>query len=597
MMKNFMQYFLFAVVIIFGWMAFLPQENDAWKEKISPQLLAKAEMGEQIDFIALFEKQADVSAAKKLKTKTARSKFVFEKLQKRALEDQKRAIQLLQFKNVSYQNFYIVNAIQVKGDIQHLKLLAKLPEIRQINDNSPVKMEEPIDPKTSTQRGPTAIEWGIDMINADEVWALGYNGQGVVVGGQDTGYDWEHPALSATYRGNNGPTPDHNYNWHDAIHEINPLNPDSINPCGLDVLYPCDDHDHGTHTMGTMVGEDGDNQIGVAPGAGWIACRNMERAWGKPSTYIECFEWFMAPTNLQNENPDPLMSPHVIANSWSCPELEGCDSTNWSVMELVVDNLKASGVVVVVSAGNSGWDNSNNTYRCSSVSTPAAMFESSFSVGASAPNDTIANFSSRGNVTVNNSGILKPNVVAPGVSIRSCVRDSSYATWGGTSMAGPHVAGMVALMISANPDLAGQVEVIEDIIEATAVPKTTEEECGGIPGSEVPNNTYGYGRIDALAAVNAALAFVDTDENELEKTFVSVYPNPTDGLTSLEIKGLSGKVRLEVFDATGQLVQNFEWELTAHEIKTISLSALSVGIYFYKISNQRIELNGKIIKT
>merc|ERR1712127_902407 len=100
-----------------------------------------------------------------------------------------------------------------------------------------------------------------------------------------------------------------------------------------------------------MVGEDNDNQIGVAPGAKWIACRNMERGNGTPATYIECFEWFMAPTDLNNENPDVSKAPHVIANSWSCPTSEGCDSTNWHVMEAVVQNLKASGVVVVVSAG------------------------------------------------------------------------------------------------------------------------------------------------------------------------------------------------------------------------------------------------------
>jgi len=269
------------------------------------------------------------------------------------------------------------------------------------------------------------------MINADDVWAMGVRGEGVVVGGQDTGYEWTHPAISHAYRGNDGTIVDHNYNWHDAIHEISPLHNDPIilpenNPCGLDVNYPCDDHNHGTHTMGTMVGEDGDNQIGVAPGAKWVACRSMERGYGMPSTYIECFEWFMAPTDLNNENPDPTQAPHVIANSWSCPEMEGCDSTNWNIMQTVVENLKASGVVVVVSSGNSG------SQGCGSVSAPAAMFEASMTIGASAQNDTIAGFSSRGAVTVDGSLRLKPNVVAPGVAVRSCIRDSSYATWSGT---------------------------------------------------------------------------------------------------------------------------------------------------------------------
>ena len=126
-----------------------------------------------------------------------------------------------------------------------------------------------------------------------QVWAMGYKGQGVVIAGEDTGYQWEHPALKNTYRGWDGTTADHNYNWHDAIHEISPLHNDpmpdpSLNSCGLDVQYPCDDGSHGTHTMGTMIGEEGPNQIGVAPGAKWMACRNMERGYGSPTTYIEC---------------------------------------------------------------------------------------------------------------------------------------------------------------------------------------------------------------------------------------------------------------------------------------------------------------------
>ena len=340
--------------------------------------------------------------------------------------------------------------------------------------------------------------------------------------------------------------------------------------------------------MGTMVGEEGENQIGVSPGASWVGCRCMERGYGKPSSYIECFEWFLAPTDLNNENPDPSKAPHVIANSWSCPEMEGCDSTNWAVMEMVVDNLKASGVVVVVSAGNSG------SQGCGSVNTPAGFFEGSFSIGATASNDTIAGFSSRGPVTANGSGIMKPNVSAPGVSVRSSVANGGYASYSGTSMAGPHAAGMVALIISANPSLAGQVEVIEDIIESTAVPKTTDEECGGVLGSEVPNNTYGYGRIDALAAVNAALQIVDTDD--LTDASVRVFPNPTEEWISIELNNLSGDTRFELFNTAGQMVRHLEWNLIDSEIKNISLKELSTGIYFYKIKNEGKELSGKLVK-
>lgn len=593
-MKKYSTFLILSSILFLTWTAFTPSptanlEDEFWEEKISPKLMTKALRGEALDFLVILKNQKNVSAAKNFKTKEARGNFVYEKLKTNAQADQKNILKILKNSNASFRSFFIINAIQVKGDFNLLRKLAKLSEVNQLTDNSPIQFEEPVSTSYTNERGPTAIEWGIDMIDAEEVWALGFNGQNVIVGGQDTGYDWTHPALNQKYRGN-GMAVDHNYNWHDAIHEINANAQDSINPCGLDVPYPCDDHNHGTHTMGTMVGKDGDNQIGVAPGAKWIACRNMERGHGTPATYIECFEWFMAPTDLNNENPDVSKSPHVIANSWSCPTSEGCDSTNWHIMEAVVQNLKASGVVVVVSAGNSG------SQGCGSVSTPAAIFEASFSVGATAQNDTIAGFSSRGPVTVNGTGIRKPDVSAPGVAVRSCIRDSSYATYSGTSMAGPHTAGLVALMISANPELAGQVEAIEDIIESTAVPKTDTLDCGNISSQDIPNNIYGYGRINALAAVNEGLNFTNTNNVKTPEVTLNIFPNPTSDFVSFEFFNLSEKTNLEIYDATGRLLELHPIEGFEYQIKNVNMSTYPAGAYFYKIRNETFEKTGKVFK-
>ena len=197
---------------------------------------------------------------------------------------------------------------------------------------------------------------------------MGFTGQGVVIGGQDTGYQWDHPALKNQYRGWNGAIADHDYNWHDAIHSGS-----GGNPCGYNSPFPCDDYGHGTHTMGTMVGDDGGaNQIGMAPGARWIGCRNMDNGLGSPSTYAECYQWFVAPTRVDGSEPRPDLAPDVINNSWGCPPSEGCNPDS---LLIVVQNLVDAGIVTAHSAGNSGSG-------CSFVDTPAAIYEELFTVGA-----------------------------------------------------------------------------------------------------------------------------------------------------------------------------------------------------------------------
>jgi len=200
----------------------------------------------------------------------------------------------------------------------------------------------------------------------------------------------------------------------------------------------------------------------------------------------------------------------VINNSWYSDASEG--TTNLLVFQTAVENLCAAGVVVVVSAGNEGSG-------CSTITSPA-IYAASFSVGATDSGDNIASFSSRGPVTVDGSNRLKPNVSAPGVNIRSSVPVNSYAGgWSGTSMAGPHVVGLVALLLSAHPELRGHVDTIEHIIESSAVPRTDSQSCGDIPGTDVPNNTYGWGRVDALAALNLC------DSNYLHIASITVGTN------------------------------------------------------------------------
>lgn len=580
-------------VLLLLFFCFNSNAQDTWRLKVAPNVLNIHNSNNNLDLLVEFSAKADLTEAKFIQGKHQKARFVFDALSNTAQISQKNLIQWSLLHHFKHQSFYIVNAMRIQMPASFLPELAAMNEIKYISNNGVLTYTKPVEEYFNNQRGPSSIEWGIDMINANDVWALGYKGEGVVVGGEDTGYDWLHPALQNNYRGWDGINADHNYNWHDAIHELSPLNGDTTsnpanNPCGIDIKEPCDDVNHGTHTMGTMIGYTPGDTIGVAPAAKWIGVRNMERGWGKPSTYIEGFEWFMAPTDLDNLNPDPDKSPDVINNSWGCPPKEGCDISNFHIMHDVVANLKASGVVVVVSAGNSGSN-------CETVSDPAAMFEESFSVGATRSNDTIANFSSRGAVSIDSSFRLKPNVSAPGVSVRSSIPGGGYASFSGTSMAGPHVVGAVALILCAAPELKGSVDIIENILEQTAVPKTSDQDCNGVLGTSVPNNIYGYGRIDVLKAVEMALQTVST-QNQANNYAVKVFPNPVKDVLYISVPKYSGEVQIEIYDAIGKIIYKKLDKVSGGSLINCQLGNTTSGMFFYKIVGENLQLTGKFLK-
>jgi serine protease AprX len=462
--------------------------------KIDKQVLKDTANGQKTSFVILLADQADVSAAYAMKDQDARGWYVYNTLRDHAAQTQAPIRAVLTSAGASYQPYWVANMIVATGDLQLVQSLAARPDVKSIDSNDPARWIE--DPAVANYQpapaSPDTVEWGVNNVNAPAVWALGYTGQGIVVGNEDTGMRWTHNALKPKYRGWNGTVADHNYNWHDSIHS-------GGGACGANSLFPCDDYGHGTHTTGTTVGDDGSgNQIGVAPGAQWIGCRNMDQGNGTPATYTECFQFMIAPTDLNGQNPNPALRPHVINNSWGCPASEGC--TTRGELETIVNNTQAAGIFVEASAGNSGS-------ACSSVTDPPAIYSASFSTGAIDIGNNLASFSSRGPSTYYTPNLLKPNISAPGVNVRSAVNsgDASYTIMSGTSMAGPHVVGVVALLWSARPQLSRDITTTKTILQNTANPNvvTPAQTCGGIPSSQIPNNSFGYGRVDALAAVNS----------------------------------------------------------------------------------------------
>jgi serine protease AprX len=572
----------------------------AQNKKIDPSVFSNMK-GEKAQVFVVMKEQADLSRASLLETKEQKGEFVFQILRGVAQRSQSNIQNFLKAQKVDFQSFWIFNGVFLAADKNLITQIAERNDVAQIVSNPSSRFNLPevdaadLKDNTLNTRGALEITWGIKAIKADAVWDMGFTGKGVIVAGEDTGYDWEHPAIKKKYRGFNVATGqvDHNYNWYDAIHpDPNLLFSPLANPCGYNSPKPCDDNNHGTHTMGTMVGRDDTIAIGVAPDAQWIAARNMDRGNGTLFSYTECFQWFLAPTDLNNRLPNPKKSPHVINNSWYCAPEEGCNASNFGILEAAMNACRAAGIVVVVSAGNSGSG-------CSSVNQgPPAFFSKAFSIGATRSDDTIAGFSSRGPVTIDGSNRLKPNVSAPGVGVKSSIPNGRYANFNGTSMAGPHVAGAVALMISANPKLAGQVDTIERILERTTRQMTTTQNCGSVLGSSIPNNTYGFGRIDALEAVKQAIAFKPKVSGvaTIGEQYVLVSPNPFNTEINVYSEGFEGLTQVEIVNVSGQVVVSKKEIFNFRNNMTLQLPNLSSGIYFYRIQNETQRLVGKLVK-
>ena len=378
--------------------------------------------------------------------------------------------------------YWIMNLIVVQATREELERIAARADVDIVEANFKVSLIEPERDKTKSVRIPDkgiGVTPGLKAIKADSVWhLLGITGKGRLVANLDTGVDGFHTALTNRWRGNHAPWQEC---WRDAL--------------GNGTTYPVDNYGHGTHVMGTMCGlgaVTGDT-IGVAWEAEWIADNAIDQ-WTGPefdNDVLDAFQWFADPDSNPSTTDDV---PDVVQNSWGIDHrFSGYVDCDYRWQD-VIENCEAAGVVCIFSAGNEGPGLATHRSPANICNTPTT----NFSVGAVDATNydfpyPIANFSSRGPSDCEGKD-KKPEVVAPGVQVYSSVPGGGYEQygWDGTSMAGPHVAGVVALMRQANPDL--DVDSVKQILMNTAVDL----------GDSGEDNAYGWGIIDAYQAVLAA---------------------------------------------------------------------------------------------
>ncbi|MFZ2097966.1 MAG: S8 family serine peptidase [Anaerolineales bacterium] len=431
----------------------------------------------QARLILYLRGQVDYSSAYRTLDRSERGQYVYDQLLRLASQSDDLYDWLLT-QDTQPHRLLTANAIAATLDATQLETVLSFPQVGRVGMNNYARLllddEVTGNQLSSMLSSPQAVEWNIAKIRASETWStFGITGQGASVGIVDTGVMLDHPALNAQYRGNLGDgNYNHNYNWYDLINGQ---------------AAPYDDHGHGTFGAGIVMGYDGGaNQIGVAPGATWIAVKALDNYGGATFEQLHAsLEWMLAPTDLNGEHPDPTMAPQVVLNMW---RISGCDHS----FDADLDAIRAANILPVFAPGSEGPE-------CGSVASPASDPDA-LTAGATDSNDVIAPFSANGPSCYD--GSIKPDVVAPGVEIRSSTNDGGYQVWTGSSFSTAHLAGAAALLFSANPQLG--IDQLEETLFDTAVCLDTTLYCGGevCPGA---NNTYGHGRLDVFEAVSATL--------------------------------------------------------------------------------------------
>ncbi|HEX9012282.1 MAG TPA: S8 family serine peptidase [Anaerolineaceae bacterium] len=455
---------LLAVLLLLSLLALpaRPVSADAPPAKIGPRLLAKLAVSapdDQLPVIIRLANSLDPQQAAAAGPGNSTQERLIRGLQAHADVSQKNIRAYLQNPALAGRisrltPFWIVDGLALNAAPDVIQSLAARSDV------AGVELQDSFTVLLGTT-SPVISSWdNLGKIGARQLWALGITGHNVVVATLDTGVDITNPELTASWRGGSN-------SWYD---------PTGVHKTPADLPAACGAvSGHGTGTMGVMAGK----TVGVAPGVQWIAAKIFEdNCSATTADILSSFQWVLDPDG----NPATADAPQVVNNSWGS-DTPGCDTS--STYQPAIQALLTAGIVPVFAAGNSGSGASSGVYPATNAG--------AFPVGATDQNDLIAPFSSQGPNTCLVPSTIFPTVSAPGVNITTAGIGSSYVTESGTSFSAPHVAGALALLLSAAPGISVQQQ--EGALAGTAVDLGT----AGL------DNTYGYGRINVLAAAQSLL--------------------------------------------------------------------------------------------
>lgn len=476
-------------------------------DKVSDELQAaldSLQADQMVTVIVTMQEQADLSQIPGA-TRSARIHGIIRALQSVSEQSQASVRMLLdeyraQGKAAQVIPLWVFNGLSVTANATVINELAARSDVRSVTPDQ-------IDVVPSGLLAYAVPQSNLAAIHAPEVWDSGWGGQGVVVANMDSGVDAAHPDLVSGWRGGSN-------SWYD--------------PYGQHTA-PADLSGHGTQTMGVMVGggASGTN-VGVAPQAKWVAVKIFSDAGSATATAIHLgFQWLLDPDG----NPTTDDAPQVVNNSWTFGT-PGCNLE----FQLDLRSLRAIGILPVFAAGNYGPNGS------SSVS--PANYPEAFAVGAVDDSGQIYPLSSRGPSTCGETEAIYPELTAPGVGIFTTDLSEFYTSVSGTSLAAPHAAGVLALLLSAFPNLTADQQAAALLNGAIDL---------GVPG---PDNDFGFGRLDALNSYQWVANSIPTPTPTVAPTPTptptpqpSIHVSDLDAVSSLNRKGWSTTVTVAIHDA------------------------------------------------